>query len=154
MIRKFKPEDIHQVMQIWLDGNVEAHDFIDASYWKSHYDSVQEQLPEAEIYVYEEETEKKEEMQTPAILGFVGMAGDYLAGIFVDRRSRSMGIGKALLDYVKGKHDSFSLNVYQKNEAAVRFYLREGLTISAEGTDEETKEPDYTMTWCGNQGAF
>ena len=44
---------------------------------------------------------RKDEMQTPAIRGFVGMAGDYLAGIFVDRRSRSMGIGKTLLDYVK-----------------------------------------------------
>ena len=154
MIRRFKSEDIHQVMQIWLDGNVEAHDFIDASYWKSHYDSVQEQLPEADIYVYEEETEKKDEMQTPAIRGFVGMAGDYLAGIFVDRRSRSMGIGKTLLDYVKGKHDSFSLNVYQKNEAAVRFHLWQGLPIFSEGTDEETKETAYKKEEREHQGDF
>jgi len=37
MVRKFKTQDIDEVMEIWLDTNIKAHDFIDKNYWKEHY---------------------------------------------------------------------------------------------------------------------
>lgn len=86
--------------------------------------------------------EQKEEIQ-----GFVGMMNDYFAGIFVDKKYRSMGIGKRLLECVKKNYSAFSLNVYQKNRRAVDFYLREGLSVAVKGIDEDTTEMDYTMTW-------
>lgn len=138
MIRKFEREDTLQVMQIWLEGNIETHDFIRKDYWVSHCSLVQEQLLQADIYVYE---------QDKNIQGFVGMTGDYLAGIFVDKKHRSMGIGKSLLEYIKKNYPEFSLNVYQKNRRAVNFYLREGLFIDSKGVDEDTGETDYTMRW-------
>lgn len=79
MIRMFDARDLDQVMELWLNGNIEAHDFIPRNYWESNAPMVQEQLLQAEIYVYE--TDGK-------ILGFVGLQGDYLAGIFVDRHAR------------------------------------------------------------------
>lgn len=138
MIRKFEPKDTKRVMQLWLDSNTEAHDFIPNGYWLSQYQSVQEQLLQADIYVYEQDGE---------IWGFVGMTGDYLAGIFVDKRCRSTGIGKSLLACIKKNYPSFSLHVYQKNRRATDFYLREGLSIVSEGTDADTTEADYTMVW-------
>lgn len=138
MIRKFETKDTERVMQIWLEVNIEAHDFVSSDYWLSHYQSVQEQLLEADIYVYEQDEE---------IQGFVGMVDDYLAGIFVDKKFRSMGIGKNLLECVKKNYSAFSLNVYQKNQRAVEFYLREGLSVVSKGIDEETAETDYTMVW-------
>ena len=45
---------------------------------------MKDQLPQADIYVYESDNN---------VQGFVGMIGDYLAGIFVDKKFRSMGIG-------------------------------------------------------------
>ena len=75
------------------------------------------------------------------------MTDDYLAGIFVDKKYRSMGIGKALLECIKKVYPAFSLNVYQKNQHAVDFYLRENLTIVSTGVDEDTAEDDYTMVW-------
>lgn len=125
-------------MQIWLEVNMETHDFVTSDYWLSQYQSVQEQLLQADIYVYERDRE---------IQGFVGMTDDYVAGIFVDKKCRSMGIGKSLLECVKKKHSAFSLNVYQKNQRAVDFYLREGLSVVSEGIDEDTAERDYTMVW-------
>ncbi len=92
MIRKFETRDTEQVMQIWLTANLDAHDFVPKEYWTAQYPFVQEQLLQAEIYVYEQE-------QT--IRGFVGMMGDYLAGVFVEQSCRSSGIGKSLLDCVK-----------------------------------------------------
>ena len=138
MIRKFKTTDTERVMQIWLEVNMETHDFIPNDYWLSHYQSVQKQLLQANIYVYEQDKE---------ILGFVGMMDNYLAGIFVDKKYRSMGIGKGLLAYIKKIYPAFSLNVYQKNRRAVNFYLREGLSVVSEGLDEDTGESDYTMAW-------
>lgn len=138
MIRKFEMKDTKRVMQIWLETNLEAHDFVSGDYWCSQYQTVQEQLSAADIYVYEQDNE---------IQGFVGMTDDYLAGIFVDKKYRSMGIGKGLLDYVKKIYPAFSLNVYQKNQRAVDFYLRENLTIVSTGVDEDTAEADYTVVW-------
>lgn len=54
MIRKFDEKDLHAVMELWLESNIEAHDFIDSRYWKENYSKVEEMLPQAEIYVYEE----------------------------------------------------------------------------------------------------
>lgn len=138
MIRKFEMKDTKQVMQIWLDVNMDAHNFVQGDYWLSNYQSVQKQLLQADIYVYEQDEE---------IQGFVGMTDDYLAGIFVDKKCRSMGIGKELLECVKQNYPVFSLNVYQKNRRAVDFYLREGLSIISKGIDEDTSETDYTMVW-------
>lgn len=138
MIRKFEKRDTERVMQIWFEANIEAHDFVPGDYWLSQYQSVQEQLLQADIYVYEQGKE---------IQGFAGMMDDYLAGIFVDKKFRSMGIGKGLLECVKKNYPAFSLNVYQKNGRAADFYLREGLSIVSKGIDEDTAEPDYTMAW-------
>ena len=96
---------------------------------------------QADLYVYE---------QSGTIQGFVGMTGDFLAGIFVDKKYRSAGIGKSLLEHIKKIYPVFSLNVYQKNQRAVNFYQREGLLISAEGIDEDTAEAEYTMRWNGS----
>ncbi len=138
MIRKFEMKDTKQVMQVWLDVNMDAHNFVQGDYWLLNYQSVQKQLLQADIFEYEQDEE---------IQGFVGMTDDYLAGIFVDKKCRSMGIGKELLECVKQNYPVFSLNVYQKNRRAVDFYLREGLFIISKGIDEDTSEADYTMVW-------
>ena len=138
MIRKFEAKDTGHVMQIWLESNIGTHSFIPKNYWVSQYPSVQKQLLQADIFVYEQDS---------VIRGFVGIQKDYLAGIFVDENYRSMGIGKALLDYVKKIYPVFTLDVYRKNQRAVDFYIREGLSVVSEGVDENTAEAEYTMRW-------
>ena len=99
---------------------------------------VREQLLQAEFYVYE--TDGK-------ILGFVGLQGDYLAGIFVDRHARSMGIGGQLIHYVQKIRRTLILNVYRKNQSAMEFYLREGFSVLSEDIDEATGETDIVLSW-------
>ena len=141
MIRNFEEKDTNQIMQIWLAGNTETHDFIPEDYWLSQFTSVQEQLLQANIHVYEQDSK---------IQGFAGMTGNYLAGIFVDKKYRSLGIGKALLDHIKTMYPVFSLNVYQQNQRAVKFYSREGLRITEKGVDEAVSETEYMMVWDAN----
>lgn len=138
MIRAFQPADLDQVAEIWLTANLQAHGFIPSEYWQENLALVKELLLQAEVYVYEKSGE---------ILGFVGLDGAYIEGIFVAGEARSQGIGKSLLDFLKAKKPELRLNVYQKNTRAIRFYEREGFQIQSEGLDEATGEKDDTMAW-------
>lgn len=138
MIRKLQNVDINKVVDIWLKTNLEAHDFIPGQYWTSNYEAVKKMLPQAEVYVYED---------NKIIQGFVGVRDEYIEGIFVSGKIQSHGIGKALLDYIKDKKARLQLNVYQKNVRAMSFYQREGFTIQSEGLDDFTGEKEYVMEW-------
>ena len=138
MIRELRKVDINKVAEIWLDTNIKTHYFISAQYWKSNFELVKELLLQATVYVYED----KQEIQ-----GFIGLSNEYIEGIFVSAEMQSQGIGKILLNYVKGKRDKLILNVYQKNTRAISFYQREGFEIQYSGLDEATGEKDYVMAW-------
>jgi len=140
VIRAFREHDLDTVMQIWLHTNIKAHSFISKAYWENHYAPVKEMLPQAEVYVCEDD-------DTHQIMGFIGLTGSYIAGIFIREGARSRGMGKQLLDYAKGIKTGLSLSVYQKNVRAVSFYQREQFTIQSEGTDESTNEKEFTMSW-------
>ncbi|OUQ15339.1 GNAT family N-acetyltransferase [Lachnoclostridium sp. An14] len=138
MIRAMENTDASQAADLWLAANTEAHSFIPVSYWREHYEAVKEMLLQAEVYVWEEKGR---------VLGFVGLNGYHIEGIFVAGDARSRGIGKGLLDFVKERKRPLSLNVYRKNPRAIRFYEREGFVTVEEGLDEGTGEPDLFMKW-------
>lgn len=37
MIRKRRKEDLDKIMQIWLNTNIKAHQFIKEPYWRDNY---------------------------------------------------------------------------------------------------------------------
>ena len=141
MIRKLRKTDINRVADKWLKTNLKAHSFISEQYWISNYERVKEMLPQAEVYVYEDDK---------MIQGFLGVRDEYIEGIFVSDKMQSHGIGKSLLDYIKDKKVRLQLNVYQKNVRAMSFYQREGFTIQSERMDEFTGETEYVMDWESN----
>lgn len=139
MIRKLRENDLAAVMEIWLDSNIKVHYFIPKEYWISNYPAVKEMLPQAEVYVYEEE-------DTQQIIGFIGLTENYIAGIFVQENAQSRGIGKQLLNYVKEIKTTLSLSVYQKNVRAISFYQREQFIIQSENIDDNN-EKEFIMSW-------
>ncbi len=78
-------------------------------------------------------------------VGFIGMLDDYIAGIFVLKDYRALGIGKRFTK-VQAEHEKLTLNVYQ-NTAAIAFYLKHGFTIVSEQLDSDTNEIENTMEW-------
>lgn len=106
MIRKFNPQDLDAIMQIWLKTNIEAHSFIPASYWENSFEDVKAVLPQAEIYVAEVDDQ---------IAGFIGLNQTMIEGIFVKKEMQSHGIGKQLLDYAKEIKPELQLEVYKEN---------------------------------------
>lgn len=140
MIRVFNENDLYAVMQIWFDTNIITHNFISKSYWIDNYDMVKEILPQAEVYVYENEV-------TNQIEGFIGLTNNYIAGLFVKESAQSKGIGKQLLDYAKNVKENMTLNVYEKNDRAIKFYMREQFMIHSKNIDANTDEQELIMVW-------
>lgn len=140
MIRQYNEGDLDAVMQIWLYTNIRAHNFITSDYWQTNFDMVREMLPHAEIYVHEDDCAKR-------IDGFIGLDDDYIEGIFVKETMQSKGIGKQLLNHAKEFKSKLKLRVYQRNEKAIKFYLREKFSIQSESVDDNTGEKEFVMIW-------
>lgn len=138
MIRKFRTDDLEQVMELWLVTNISAHDFILAKYWQANYTLVKAMLPQADIWVYEERNE---------LLGFIGLQADNIAGIFVANKAQGKGIGSQLLAKAKQERKQLSLAVYAKNERALNFYRCADFAVVNEQLDEATGQAEYQMEW-------
>lgn len=138
MIRPLGISDMDTVLRIWKTSNLQAHSFVPSGYWERNVELVRKAMSEAEVWIYESDGR---------IVGFVGLAGDYIAGIFVEMECRSRGIGHALLDFLKKRHWFLLLHVYEKNSRAIAFYRREGFECRDRHVEEDTGEMEWTMAW-------
>jgi len=137
-IRVMKEEDIDTIMDIWLQENISAHNFIDEKYWKTNKDKVQNQILKSKTFVYEDEDEIK---------GFIGLSGNYIEGLFVKSQYQRNGIGKELLKHCKEIFWSLILKVYSENEAAVSFYEKNSFFQRDKMDNAETGKTELYMEW-------
>ena len=138
MIRLFSLDDLDDIMKIWLNCNLEVHNYIYKDYFISNYSYVKEQMKQSNIFVYE---------NNGKILGFIGIDNGFIQGIFVSKTSRSKGIGKKLIDYCKEKNSTLSLKVYEKNKRAINFYKNQEFRIHSKSVDIQTQQVEYDMVW-------
>ncbi|MDO1604605.1 GNAT family N-acetyltransferase [Lactobacillus sp. YT155] len=136
--KQLTKNDFEQITKIWLDSNLEVHNFIKKSYWLRNVNYVKQALLKAEILAYKVEDE---------ILGFTGVKEEYIEGLFVADSQRGKGIGSELLAELKNQHDTLKLFVYKKNQKAVNFYLAKDFQIFSEELEEETGELNISMFW-------
>lgn len=136
VIEVMQKEDLSAVMGIWLAGNLQAHSFFPDGYWQGFYKDVENQMEQAEVYVYKTEG---------TICGFLGLKKNYLAGLFVAQCQQGKGIGKALIQYVQQKKNMLLLHVYAENERAVMFYQKQGFSITVQ--QKQDGHLEYEMQW-------
>ena len=136
MIRNFNKNDLQDVLDIWLKGNIQSHPFIPESYWRSNLQFMTEVLPKSEVYVYEKNHE---------VVAFVGLQDDYIAGLFVRGDNRSEGIGHEMIAFLGQKHQVLTLCVYEKNDRALKFYLKNGFRKISKRKDQTTGEIEFMM---------
>lgn len=137
-IRSFYEPDLKRVMKIWYEGNLEAHDFVDVSYWDRNFGFVSRLLPRSEVYVYEIDG---------YVTGFVGVDEGYIQGLFVDKDYRGQGIGTKLLRYVSELYEKLELHVFENNYGAVCFYENKHFMRIEEQVNEDIGEVEYRMIY-------
>lgn len=138
-IRKLEGNDIAEVVKLWYEASIRAHDFIPPDYWEGNREAMAATyLPNSETYVAAEGGN---------IIGFIAMAENYLAAIFVKNNMQGNGVGKRLLDYIKEERKTIQLKVYRKNSNSVNFYKRQGFEVLSEGVEEATNELELLMEW-------
>ncbi len=137
MIRRANENDLDMIIDIWLMSNIKEHSFISEDYWRNHFDEVRIAISNAEVYVFEDYV----------IKAFVGLAENYIAGIFVKEEFRSKGIGGKLIRFLQKTKSELSLHVYEKNKNAVRFYTKHGFQVSKKRLEIDTKQTEYLMVW-------
>ncbi len=137
MIRQFVQSDMEQVLKIWLEASIQAHDFIDKRFWESNVDAMRDiYLPSAETIVYEINNE---------ICGFASYFDHNLAALFISPEMQNRGIGTELLNEVKKKCHKLQLSVYKENRRGVAFYTKNGFAILREQTDANTEHRELVM---------
>ncbi|WP_392551584.1 GNAT family N-acetyltransferase [Orbus wheelerorum] len=136
MIRQYQSGDLDKIMSIWLTENERAHNFIDADFFINNFELVKSLIPMSTVYVQD----------LNGIKGFIGITDNYIAGLFVDSNFHHQGIGTALIQKAKQKHNDLSVHVYQKNDKAVAFYLSQGFEVISESINDETNEIEYLMS--------
>ena len=88
MIREYQAKDLDVIMNLWLQGNEQAHNFIDPEFFKQNYDIVKMLIPMSTIYVQD----------INGVVGFIGLTENYISGVFVEKNSQHQGTGSALLE--------------------------------------------------------
>lgn len=138
LIEHLDSSDLETISQIWLMSNLDTHDFIEKEHWLNNYSFVKKAFSSATIYAYYSDNK---------IVGFLGIINEYIAGIFILQDYRSLGIGTQLLKAIQSTHTKLTLDVYQKNTLALKFYQKNGFHIQQEKLDIQTEEIEYFLEW-------
>lgn len=127
-------------MWIWLQENINSHDFIDKKYWKNNYELVKnEYIPKSETYIYEDNW---------IIKWFVSIVNnEYIWGLFIDNTFQRQWIWTELIRHIIDKHNELSLCVYCKNTKAINFYLKNWFEILSKQIGDDWIEEEYLMTY-------
>ena len=135
MIREFKSADLDKVMEIWLQGNEQAHSFIDSNFFKQNFDIVEMLIPMSTVYVQD----------LDGVKGFIGITENYISGLFVEQDYRRQGTGKALVNKAKQRYNELFAHVYKKNTDAINFFRSQNFEIISESINEESNESELLL---------
>ncbi|MDB2407792.1 GNAT family N-acetyltransferase [Jannaschia sp.] len=123
-----------RIVRHWLD----ASDWMQAGPTEPELERMmRDGFPLREAYVAEQD----------AILGYLSLDpdSDHIRGLYVARPGQ--GTGKALIDRAKLGRDSLSLNTHMPNQAAHRFYEREGFVTVQRDIPGDDGVPEQRMEW-------
>jgi len=130
MIRKHKPQDLEQIMDIWYRASTLAHPFLNSKFVeKVEKDMRHLYIPDSETWVFEKDN---------SIIGFISMIESEIGGLFVLPKNHTKGIGTQLVDFVKKEHKKLEVEVFEKNKIGRAFYVKYGFELIKKYTHEES----------------
>ena len=130
MIRKYKPEDIEAVLDVWYKSSSLAHPFMTEEFKTKEKDNIRNiYIPSTETWVYE---------KGKTVVGFIGMLDNEVGAIFVDPQFHGLGIGYALMNHVSELFEELEVEVFKTNTIGRNFYNKYGFEFIKEHLHKET----------------
>ena len=131
MIRKHQESDLEEILAIWYQASTLAHPFLeDAFVEKVKKDMREIYIPGSETWVYEEKGK---------VIGFIGMQGNEIGGLFVLPDHHSKGVGTQLTNFISEYHEELEVEVFTRNKIGRAFYDKYGFIKIKEFLHEESK---------------
>ncbi|WP_406477872.1 GNAT family N-acetyltransferase [Streptomyces platensis] len=147
IIRPYQPSDQDVVTDLWSRAARQAHPFLDGEGAGERARLLREMyLVQAENWVAERDGR---------VIGLLGLLtdgpgdgdrpGTEVGGLFVAPEAQGGGTGRELLEHAAALHGALTLEVFEGNDRARRFYAHLGFTERGRRTDEETGHPLISM---------
>lgn len=144
VLRRYAPADCDAALAIWSEASRIAHPFVEGEGAGERLRRVRDiYLPEAETWVAEEDGE---------VVGFIGLLGSEIGGLFVAPGRQGGGLGRRLVRHAADIKGDLILEVFERNAAARAFYGRLGFVEDGRRDDPETGHALVRMTRHGEQG--
>jgi ribosomal protein S18 acetylase RimI-like enzyme len=113
LIRPARPADRPRLLQIWLEASRVGHDFLGEDVLREQLPLLRDvYIPNADNWVAEQD----------GILGFIGLQGNHVGGLFVAPEAHRRGVGRSLVRHASDRLGPLSVEVYERNAAALAFY--------------------------------
>lgn len=123
LIRKPQQPDHTALLEIWLAASRTGHAFLGEEVLQDQMAKVRDlYLPHADNWVAEDRGQ---------IIGFIGLLGNHIGGLFVSPAEHRRGVGHMLIEQVAAPLGEVTVEVYEQNSSAVAFYDRCGFSVIA-----------------------
>jgi putative acetyltransferase len=136
VIRPYDPADENASIEVWAKAGRSAHPFVPGEGEGERERKMREiYLVHADNWVVESDG------RVVALLGLLkSEVGGEVGGLFVDPDAQGAGLGRLLVEHAASLHGALTLDVYEKNTRARRFYARMGFEEESRRLDEEYDE--------------
>ena len=138
LIRPFESRDIDETLRVFRAACDASHPFLPAAFLdKTETEMRKRRLLELHTDVFDD----------GGIRGFLSRNGGYVDALFIDPPFQRRGIGKQLLDHLKGQVSVALLSVFAQNPRAIKFYQREEFWAVKLDQHRETGESTVLLKW-------
>ena len=128
MIRKHHEKDLEEILNVWYLAQSLAHPFLTADFVEKVKKDMREiYIPNSATWVYEEDDK---------VIGFIGMQGNEIGGLFVMPDQHSKGIGTKLVKFICDYHNELEVEVFEDNKIGRAFYDKYGFKVFDEQIHE------------------
>lgn len=130
MIRRYRDQDLDDLLTAWSSASEVAHPFLTQEFLELERKNIPSlYLPNAETWVFENEGR---------VVGFVSLLANEVGAIFVHQNQQRRGVGRQLMDKAKGLRGELFVEVFKANTMGCAFYANYGFEVVAEKVHEQT----------------
>lgn len=130
MIRKYRDQDLDDLLAAWSSASVVAHPFLTQEFLALERENIPNlYLPNTETWVFEDEGR---------VVGFVALLGNEVGAIFVHPSHQRRRVGQQLMDKAREIRGELIVEVFKANSIGRAFYAKYGFEFVAEKVHEQT----------------